>query len=152
MIEFCDGDIFEADVEALVNPVNCVGVAGKGLAKEFGDRFPENLHWYKRACACDTLSLGHIHVGQLDGPAGRKRRIVNFPTKNDWRDVSYLGPISRALDELVAWVKEWNIKSIAIPALGCGLGGLRWDDEVRPMIEGAFAALPDVRVILYPPH
>lgn len=149
MLELHQGDILAADAEALVNPVNCVGVMGAGLALHFKSVFPENFAAYQAACAAGRVQTGTMLVqatGVLDGP----RWIVNFPTKRHWREASRLEDVEAGLLALANEVKRRGIRSIAVPALGCGLGGLKWED-VRPRIEGAFAGLPEVRVLIFEP-
>jgi O-acetyl-ADP-ribose deacetylase (regulator of RNase III) len=149
MLELHHGDILAADAEALVNPVNCVGVMGAGLALQFKRAFPQNFAAYETACAAGQLQPGTMLVhatGALSGP----RWIVNFPTKRHWREVSRLEDVEAGLLALADEVKRRGIRSIAVPALGCGLGGLKWED-VRPRIEGAFATQPEVRVLLFEP-
>ncbi len=150
MIEFTKGNLLEADVEALVNTVNTVGVMGKGIALQFRQAFPENYEAYKKACKCGEVKIGKMFVvatGRLTNP----RYIINFPTKRHWRSKSRIEDIQKGLEDLVRLVKKKNIRSIAIPPLGCGFGGLRWED-VRPLIVKAFESLPDVRVLIYEPY
>jgi O-acetyl-ADP-ribose deacetylase (regulator of RNase III) len=125
MIEFVRGDLFEADVEAIVNAVNCVGVMGKGIALEFKKRFPNNFKAYQTACDVRELQLGRVLIHD-QGPTAKPRYIVNFPTKDHWRDASRLEDVRSGLDSLAAEIQRRQIASIAIPALGCGLGGLAW--------------------------
>ena len=147
MIEFCTGDLFDADVEALVNPVNCVGAMGRGLALEFRRMWPEVYEEYRAACDGGRVKVGSIlTVRVADDPY-----ILNFPTKRHYRDPSSLDDIESGMQALVEEVRKLGLTSIAIPALGCGLGGLAWDD-VRPVIVGALEALPDVHVQLFPPQ
>lgn len=149
MFELHHGDLLTADAEAMVNPVNCVGVMGAGLAVQFKRAFPENFAAYQAACAHGQLQPGTMLVhatGALHGP----RWIVNFPTKRHWREVSRLEDVEAGLRALADEVRRRGIRSIAVPALGCGLGGLKWED-VRPRIESAFLALPEVRVLLFEP-
>lgn len=148
MIKEGTGNLLRAEVEALVNTVNCVGVMGKGVALQFKQAFPENNRLYEVACRRGEVVLGRMFVTQtgLFAP----RAIVNFPTKQHWRANSRIEDIRAGLVDLVRVVKEGQIKSIAVPPLGCGLGGLRWDD-VRPLIVSAFGELPEVEVVLYPP-
>lgn len=148
MIEDTTGDIFESRAEALVNPVNCVGVMGKGLALQFKRRFPSNFTRYQEACRQQLVKPGRMLVVRHE--LGLPRFIINFPTKRDWRDASRLQDISLGLSDLVLVVRDCLISSIAIPALGCGLGGLSWE-TVRAEIETAFEVLPRVRVFLYGP-
>ncbi len=150
MIEITTGDLLEADAEALVNTVNCVGVMGRGIALQFKKAFPQNFDAYKAACDRKALLPGRMLVVDLN-PLQWPRYVINFPTKRHWKGRSRLQDIQGGLAALVNEVRARNIRSIAIPPLGCGLGGLNWD-VVRPMIERAFAELPDVRVVLYGPQ
>jgi O-acetyl-ADP-ribose deacetylase (regulator of RNase III) len=149
MIELTRGDIVKADAEALVNTVNCVGVMGRGVALQFKRAFPENFAAYAAACKREDVQPGRMFVfetGQLTNP----RYIINFPTKRHWKGKSRMADVEAGLAALVTDVQRLRIRSIAVPPLGCGLGGLDWS-EVRPRIEGAFAALPDVLVLLHDP-
>jgi O-acetyl-ADP-ribose deacetylase (regulator of RNase III) len=142
MIELTQGDILRSEAEALINTVNCVGVMGRGLALQFKRAFPANFVAYAAACKRDEVQPGRmlvVETGQLTSP----RFIVNFPTKRHWKAKSRIEDIDAGLDALIAEVKRLGIKSIAVPPLG-------WAD-VRPRIEQAFAALPDVRVLVYEP-
>ncbi len=144
------GDLFEACVEALVNPVNCVGTLGKGLALAFKQRFPAIEAPYKAACRQGNVAPGRVQVLDVT-PAGDSpvRYVVNFPTKRHWRDRSRLDDIEAGLDSLEAAVNAIGIASIAIPALGCGLGGLAWRD-VEPLLLHA-ADRMNPRVIIFAP-
>lgn len=149
MAEVVRGDILAADVEALVNTVNCVGVMGRGIALQFKKAYPANFKSYKAACDQGAVVPGAMHVhetGRLDNP----RFIINFPTKRHWRANSRTADIEAGLVALVREVRERGIRSVAIPPLGCGLGGLDWQ-VVRPIVEQAMAQLPDVHVRLYEP-
>lgn len=149
MIEFTKGNILNADVEALVNTVNCVGFMGRGIAAQFKRSFPENFKSYEAACKRKEVVPGKMLVfatGRLTNP----RFIVNFPTKRHWRGKSRIEDIESGLKALVKEVAERNIKSIAVPPLGCGLGGLNWRD-VRPLIEHAFAHAEATRVVVFEP-
>lgn len=149
MITLANGNLLAADVEALVNTVNCVGVMGKGIALQFKKAFPANFMAYARACKAGEVHLGAMFVfatGSLHNP----RFLVNFPTKQDWRSRSRIEDIRTGLQSLVAEIRGRRIRSIAIPPLGCGNGGLDWRD-VRPLIESTFALLPEVDVRLYAP-
>ena len=144
------GNFLEADAQALVNPVNCVGVMGKGLALQFKHAFPDSFAAYRAACTRGVVVPGRMFVtetGLVTGP----HLLIHFPTKRHWRDRSLLEDIDTGLTALVAKVSARGLRSLAVPALGCGLGGLDWD-TVRPLIGEAFAALPDVRVLLYGPQ
>jgi len=149
MIWVTQGNIVEADAEALVNTVNCEGVMGKGIALQFKKAFPENAVAYARACRIGEVQPGRMFVfatGAMTNP----KYIINFPTKRRWREKSRMEDIEAGLVDLVDVLRRLNVSSVAIPPLGCGLGGLNWD-EVRPRIEQALAALPEVRVILFEP-
>lgn len=148
-LQLTQGDLLQADVEAIVNTVNCVGFMGRGIAAQFKRRFPENFRAYAAACKRGEVEPGKMLVfatGQLTNP----RFIINFPTKRHWRGASRIEDIDSGLGALVKEVEDHGLRSIAIPPLGCGLGGLAWR-EVRPRIERAFAALPEVSVLLYEP-
>jgi O-acetyl-ADP-ribose deacetylase (regulator of RNase III) len=149
MIEIKTGDILAADVEALVNTVNCVGIMGRGIALQFRKAFPGNFKAYEEACKRKNLQPGRMFVfstGELTNP----RYIINFPTKRHWKGKSQLADIESGLIALVAEIRRLGIRSVAIPPLGCGQGGLDWA-EVRPRIEQALADVPDVRVLLFSP-
>ena len=150
MIELARGNLLTADAEALVNTVNTEGTMGKGIALQFARAFPDIVPPYEAACRSGELRPGKVQVierGELLNP----RWVVNFPTKRHWRSPSRLADIDTGLADLVAQVRARGIRSIAVPPLGCGLGGLSWD-EVRPRIEAAFAPLTEVRVLLYAPE
>ncbi|MGK7924902.1 MAG: macro domain-containing protein [Spirulina sp.] len=149
MIELKQGNLLEETTEAIVNTVNCVGVMGKGIALQFKQAFPENFRQYKKACNAKEVQPGKMFVfatGSLFNP----RYIINFPTKRHWRNKSKIEDIENGLMALVEEVKQLNIKSIAIPPLGCGNGGLDWA-KVQPAIERAFTQLSDVRVVVFEP-
>lgn len=147
MIEIISrGDLFASGADALVNTVNCVGIAGKGIALQFKYRFPMNHILYEQACHEGRVRLGQMFVTAFDAPS----YIVNFPTKYHWRNRSTPSGIAAGLKALVSEIERRGIESIAIPALGCNNGGLDWR-VVRPMIEKACAEIPEVRVMLYEP-
>lgn len=144
------GNLLEANVEAIVNAVNCVGVMGKGSALQFKQKFPADyFKTYKNACQNGGLRIGKVQVYSLDSEI-KPRFIINFPTKNHWREKSRIEDIENGLESLIQSVKEYEIKSIAMPALGCGLGGLNYMD-VKLLIENAFLSLPNVEVLLFLP-
>ncbi len=148
-IEQRSGDLLSDDSEALVNTVNTVGVMGKGVALQFKKAFPDNYRAYQRACRHNEVRPGKMFVfetGQMVGP----RLLINFPTKEHWRGRSRMEYIDAGLADLVRVLRRHGIRSVAIPPLGCGNGGLRWD-EVRPRIEAALTPLKGVRVSLYGP-
>jgi O-acetyl-ADP-ribose deacetylase (regulator of RNase III) len=152
MIQEAHGNLLDAEADALVNTVNTVGVMGKGIALQFKRAFPENYKAYKRACDQGALRLGRMFIWDAGALAGDgPRYIINFPTKKHWRSKSSLSDIRAGLDDLVRQLKDLSIRSVAVPPLGCGHGGLRWE-EVRPVIESAFDQVPDVQVLLFPPE
>ncbi len=150
MIEQAQGNLLTADAEALVNTVNCVGYMGKGIALQFKQAFPDNLKAYEKACRAHEVQPGRMFIFET-GSMVNPRYIINFPTKRHWRGKSRVEDIESGLKALMDDVKRLGIRSIAVPPLGSGLGGLDWN-VVRPMIRQAFAALPDVRVLLYAPQ
>lgn len=148
-VEIAHGDLLEQRVDAIVNTVNTVGVMGKGIALQFKRKWPSNFKAYEAACKAGEVLPCKMFVfdnGQLAEP----KFIVNFPTKRHWRQPSKLSDIECGLEDLVAQIKLLHIKSIAIPPLGCGNGGLDWN-VVKPLILQAFTELPDVAVKLFPP-
>lgn len=149
MITDAAGNLLEADAEALVNTVNTVGVMGKGIALQFKRAYPAMFEDYARAARNDELMLGRMHVwstGQMSGP----RFVINFPTKGHWRSRSRLADIEAGLDDLVTVVRQNGIRSIAVPPLGCGHGGLDWA-VVEPVIRRKLDALDGVEVQLFGP-
>ncbi len=149
MLQLERGNLIDADVEALVNTVNCVGIMGKGIALQFKRAFPENFEHYKQACKRGDIEIGRVFITERRG-LGNPRYILNFPTKEHWRGRSRIDWIRAGLDDLIRVIKENRIKSVAIPPLGCGNGGLDWDD-VRPLILDALSEVPEVRAIVFEP-
>ena len=149
MVTFEQGNLLEAEAEALVNTVNTVGVMGKGIALMFKERFPENFKSYAAACKRGDVRLGEMFVTEnieLGGP----RWIVNFPTKDHWRSRTRLEWIEAGLEDLGRVIEGYGIRSIAVPPLGCGNGGLDWRD-VRPVIESALARTDALKAMVYEP-
>ncbi len=149
MITYKLGNILEDSAEALVNTVNEVGVMGKGVALMFKEAFPMSAREYEKACDAEEVHVGTMHVTR-DRDLTGSRWIINFPTKKHWRNPSKLEWIRDGLKDLVRVVRENGIRSIAIPPLGCGNGGLEWN-HVRNLIEATFSDLPDVDVSVYAP-
>jgi O-acetyl-ADP-ribose deacetylase (regulator of RNase III) len=150
MIEYKTGDILGERSQALVNTVNCVGVMGRGVALQFKKAFPDNFKAYAQACKLGKVVSGEMFIHETTSLAN-PRFIINFPTKRHWRGNSRLDDIESGLHGLVSDLRRLRIKSVAIPALGCGLGGLDWD-RVKPLIEAAFADLPDIQVTVFEPQ
>jgi O-acetyl-ADP-ribose deacetylase (regulator of RNase III) len=151
MIEIVHGNLLYANVDALVNTVNTEGVMGKGIALQFRRAYPAMFEAYLADCKAGRVKLGHMHVYDLGGLVSTGPRwIINFPTKGHWKARSRLTDIQTGLADLVRTIRDLKIKSIALPPLGCGHGGLNWSD-VRPMIELAFMDLPDVHALLFAP-
>jgi len=150
MIELTQGNLLEASAEALVNTVNTAGIMGKGIALQFKQAYPQMFRAYERDCKAGEVKLGKVQVFDLGGLLGGPRWIINFPTKGHWRAGSRMADIETGLQDLVATIKRLHICSIAVPPLGCGNGGLDWN-EVRPRIESAFAELPEIRVLVFAP-
>jgi O-acetyl-ADP-ribose deacetylase (regulator of RNase III) len=149
MIEYKIGDIFQADAEALVNTVNCVGIMGRGIALQFKNVYPENFKAYEAACRRGEVQPGRMFVfetRQLTNP----KYIINFPTKRHWRGKSRMADIDAGLTALAAEIRSRRIRSVAIPPLGSGLGGLDWR-AVRLRVEEALRDLEDVYVIVFEP-
>lgn len=149
MIKYTSGDILRADVEAIVNTVNCVGVMGRGIALQFKKAWPDNFKNYAAACKQNEVKPGSMFIvetSQLTNP----KYIINFPTKRHWRGASKIEDVELGLSALARDLKEKEIKSIAIPPLGAGLGGLDWVD-VRQRIEEALSDLDDVEILVYEP-
>jgi O-acetyl-ADP-ribose deacetylase (regulator of RNase III) len=149
MITFKTGNILTEDAEAIVNTVNCVGVMGRGIALQFKNVFPENFSAYAKACKREDVVPGKMFIfetGELTNP----RYIVNFPTKRHWKGKSRIEDIDAGLVALAADIKDRQIQSIALPPLGCGLGGLDWG-LVRSRIEATLGGLPGVEVIVFEP-
>src|SRR5215217_1937485 len=149
MIEEAIGNLLEANVDALVNTVNTVGVMGKGIALQFKRAFPENFRQYEKACKNQDVRLGEMFVHELSAITG-PRFIVNFPTKGHWKEQSRIEDIASGLRDLRRVIEVYEMKSIAVPPLGCGNGGLDWT-QVYPMIQDMLGGLPGLRVLVYPP-
>lgn len=146
MIHFTTGDILKSEAECLINTVNCEGYMGKGIAYQFKQTFPVNFHAYNLFCKNHLLKPGSLHYTRE-----QNKLIINFPTKNKWREKSKIEYIKDGLDELVKLIKELDISSIAIPPLGCGNGGLNWND-VRPIILNSLEPISEsTEILLYEP-
>ncbi len=149
MIRFEVSDILTADVEALVNTVNCVGVMGRGIALGFKQTFPENFEAYAKACADGDLRPGRMFVYNTQSHSN-PHYIINFPTKRHWREFSRIEDIDAGLEDLVKVIRALSIGSIAAPPLGCGQGGLLWDD-VRPRIHKSLSSIDGLDAVIFEP-
>ena len=150
MLELVGGNLLEADADALVNAVNTEGVMGKGIALQFAKKYPEMLAAYRQACNDGKVRPGSMHIFDR-GDRLQPRYIINFPTKRHWRSPSRMEDVKAGLEALAEDIKRLNIRRIALPALGCGNGGLDWN-EVFPLIRSAVAPLEGVHVFLYAPE
>ncbi|TRX39500.1 type II toxin-antitoxin system antitoxin DNA ADP-ribosyl glycohydrolase DarG [Flavobacterium restrictum] len=149
MIKYVTGNIFDSDAEALVNTVNTDGVMGKGIALQFKNAFPINFKLYQQACKDKIVAIGNLFVTKDSNITSGTKYIINFPTKQSWRKPSEYSFIEAGLDDLINVLLENNIKSIAIPPLGAGNGGLEWE-RVKNIIEGKLSKI-DIDVLVYEP-
>lgn len=149
MLRFVRGDLLKAPVEALVNTVNTAGVMGKGVALQFKRAFPDNYQVYVRACKRGEVQIGRILIHDR-GSLAQPRYIFNFPTKKHWRHPSRMEYVEEGLKDLVRQIRELQIRSIALPPLGAGNGGLPWP-EVKRRIQEALESLEGVEVWVYEP-
>lgn len=149
MITYTQGNLLEAEAEALVNTVNTFGVMGKGIALMFKERFHKNMKEYAKACKVKQVQTGKMFVTETDELTGPKW-VVNFPTKQHWRNPSKLEWIIEGLEDLKRFIITNQVRSIAIPPLGVGNGGLDWP-VVRKHIEKALADLEEVNILIYEP-
>lgn len=146
MIQFLSGNLLESTAECLINPVNCEGYMGKGIAYQFKLKFPNMNKDYVKACKSGQLTTGRLHYFRENN-----KIIINFPTKDKWRQKSKMEYILQGLDELVKLLPQLNISSIAIPALGCGNGGLKWD-QVRQILLNKLSAIEEkYEIFIYEP-
>lgn len=146
MIEFIkDGDIFKSGCNVLVNPVNCVGAMGKGLALKFKKRYPDMFLHYKDACDKKLFQIGKVMI--YDGTP----KIILFPTKYHWRDFTRCDWIRDGLRDMLSVLSRMDVKSVAIPALGCGCGKAPWD-VIKNIIEEELVKAPDMLFKVYTPR
>jgi len=151
MIKYIKGDLLTAQTEAIVNTVNTVGVMGKGIALQFKERYPNNFHVYLQACKTNNIYPGKLLVVK-DRYLNQDILIINFPTKVEWFKKSQYSYIEDGLKALVQTIQEYGIKSIAIPPLGCGNGGLRWEN-VKLLIERYLTPISNqVEILIYEPN
>lgn len=149
MITYKSGDILKEDAEALINTVNCEGVMGRGIALQFKNAFPENFKAYAAACKRGEVQPGNMFVFQT-GKMVNPQFIINFPTKRKWRNKSRMADIESGLKALVETLCQYGIRSVAIPPLGCGLGGLSWT-SVKSHIEAALKSQENIQIVVYEP-
>ncbi len=143
MIMCRQGDLFAAPADIRVNPVNCVGVMGAGLALAFRRRHPAMFKAYQQACAAGEVRPGRLHIW-------RSPWIINLPTKRHWRDPSRLDDVAAGLDALRDYLTPLGPVTVALPALGCGRGGLDWP-RVRDLVEAKLRGLPAIVHVYAPP-
>ncbi len=149
MIQYVTGNLLESEAEALVNTVNTVGVMGKGIALQFKKKFPNNFKIYAKACKNKELKIGKLQVTEDETMFSGRKIIINFPTKTDWRKPSEYSYIQEGLNELVKLINERGIKSIAIPPLGSGNGGLDWN-KVKRILENKLSDI-NCEIFIYEP-
>ena len=142
--------MLEAEAEALVNTVNTVGIMGKGIALQFKERFPMNFKIYSDACKKGEMQVGKMLVVKESTLNGEKL-IINFPTKTEWFKKSNYSYIEDGLKDLARVIVQYQIKSIAIPPLGCGNGGLKWE-IVKPMMDKYLGEIANVAILIYEPN
>jgi O-acetyl-ADP-ribose deacetylase (regulator of RNase III) len=149
MIKYITGDIFESQAQAIVNTVNTVGVMGKGIALQFKKAFPSNYKAYIDACKTGEIKVGKLFVTKDKNVNSGEKIIINFPTKTDWRKPSEYSYIEDGLKDLIRIIQESGIKTVAIPPLGAGNGGLKWE-RVKELIELKMSSV-DVDLFVYEP-
>lgn len=150
MIKYVTGNILHEQSDAIVNTVNTVGVMGKGLALQFKKAFPLNFEAYKSACDSQSFSVGDVLSVSLQS-LNPPYYIINFPTKAHWKGKSKLEFIDTGLDALVSEVQKLDLKSVSLPALGSGLGGLDWE-QVKSLIENKLSEVKGVEWRIFPPQ
>ena len=149
MIHYTTGNIFESDAQSLVNPVNTVGVMGKGLALQFKKAFPDNFKTYVEACKHKEIAVGKLLVTKDRNLTSGEKIIINFPTKQDWRNSSEYSYIEEGLDDFLRIIEKEKITSVALPPLGAGNGGLEWE-KVKRIMERKLCTL-NIDVYVYEP-
>lgn len=146
MVTFVTGNMFDSPAQVITNPVNCVGATGKGLSLEFERRYPELSLDYKERCNKGLVKPGFPYLWENEAT-----QILNFPTKRHWRGRSQIEDIEVGLKYLASRYQEMGIYTLALPALGCGHGGLEWK-EVKPLIEKHLGPISDLEVFVYEPY
>jgi O-acetyl-ADP-ribose deacetylase (regulator of RNase III) len=150
MVVYVKGDILDSAAPVLVNTVNTVGVMGKGVALQFKRAFPDNFRAYSQACKTGDIAIGKLFLSRDSNLLTGEKLIINFPTKTDWRKPSEYGYIEAGLKDLIRVISENNIKTVALPPLGAGNGGLEWE-RVKKIIEKMLSPLTGVEVLVYEP-
>ena len=152
-LRYTSGDMFSVPADAIVNTVNCVGVMGKGVALEFKHRWPQNFKAYKKLCDAKELAPGKMFIYDAGDMFAKQthRYLINFPTKLHWRAKSKLSYIEEGLDDFVTQVRHFKIKSVVMPPLGCGNGGLPWP-EVRALLEQKLSDIDGVEFVVFVPN
>ncbi|GHT13665.1 Appr-1-p processing protein [Bacteroidia bacterium] len=150
MIHYIKGNILESDAQALVNTVNTVGVMGKGIALQFKKAFPNNFRAYQVACEQKEISVGKLFVTKDSNLNSGEKIIINFPTKKDWRKPSEYSFIEDGLDDFLKTIEKYQIKSVAIPPLGAGNGGLEWE-KIKHIINKKLGSV-DMDILVYEPN
>lgn len=150
MIDYKKGNLFDEQTEAIINTVNCVGIMGRGIALQFKKTYPENFKEYQKACKAGEVVPGKMFI-YTNSLLINPKYIINFPTKRHWKGKSSIDDIKDGLIALKEDIINYNIKSIAIPPLGCGLGGLNWT-EVKSLIDNILSDINDVEIIVYEPN
>jgi O-acetyl-ADP-ribose deacetylase (regulator of RNase III) len=149
MIHYIKANILESEAQALVNTVNTVGVMGKGIALQFKKAYPNNFKAYQKACKQKDIAIGKLFIFRDSNLYSGEKIIINFPTKNDWRNPSEYSFIETGLDDLVRIIEKYQLKNVAIPPLGAGNGGLEWE-KVKRIIEQKLNSL-DIDIFVYEP-
>lgn len=149
MIKYVTGNILDSKAQAIINTVNTVGVMGKGIALQFKKAYPNNYKSYSLACKNDEVKVGKMFVTTDSNISSGEKIVINFPTKQHWRNPSDYGYIEDGLDDLLEVIRQNQIKSIAIPPLGAGNGGLKWE-RVKKIIEDKLNGL-DIEILVYEP-
>lgn len=145
MVTYVTGDIFRSPAQVITNTVNCVGVMGAGIALEFKKRYPDLFNDYKQRCQKGEVIAGRPYLFEND-----KVQVLNFPTKRHWKNNSDINDIEDGLKYLAEHHADMGIFFLALPPLGCGLGGLEWA-SVKTLIDKHLGPLPDLEVLVYEP-
>ena len=149
MIKYIEGNILDSEAQALVNTVNTIGIMGKGIALQFKKAFINNFKAYEEACRNKDIRIGKMFVTRDRNLNSGEKIIINFPTKTDWNKPSEYKYIEEGLNDLIAVIRDHEIKSLAIPPLGSGNGGLEWE-RVKIIIDEKLRSL-DIDIFVYEP-